>query len=121
MKRGMSQKVKEYHDNEARFHHEDDYLDKQARVCCPEPGPDEEYLNALDIMLFLWNCTPDMQVWFQPLITFGCDKLAYLETIAQGDEKSVEDIFRRMMAQPDGMHLKEADLMFLLGNLKKRF
>jgi len=124
----FAKKNKDYHDNQTRFDHDvlekiNEYLDKQAHVCSPEPVPDENYSNALDIMLFLWNCESDMEIWFQPLITFGCDNLLYLEIIAQWDKKSVEDILRRVMAQPDGIHLKEfeADLMFLLWNFKQRF
>ena len=125
MKCDISQKPKNYHVNQSHFGHDElnkinDFLDKQGHLRSPEPIPDEEYSNALDIMLFLRNCMPDMENWFQPLITFGCDRLSYLKIIAQWDENSIEDTFRRIMAQPDGIHLKETDLIFLLRNLKKR-
>ena len=74
-----------------------------------------------DLMEFLWECTPTMNQWYGPLVTFGCDNMQFIEALARWDDESLKAGLRLIKDQPGiDEKLENIDIVFLFRNLRKR-
>ncbi|KIM47351.1 hypothetical protein M413DRAFT_423131 [Hebeloma cylindrosporum] len=90
----------------------------EARAPEREKSPEAPRLSLKE---FLQTCTPTMEVWYSPLVAFGCDNIPFLEALARWDDKSLKAALRRVKDQPGiDKKLKETDAVFLFRNLRKR-
>jgi len=73
-------------------------------------------------MEFLQTCTPSMEIWYEPLVAFGCDNIPYLESLARWDDKS-SGAALRMVKDQAGINekVKDVNVVFLSRNLRERF
>jgi hypothetical protein len=95
-----------------------------ARDESPSPNREKSPAEAprQRLMEFLQTCTPKMDIWYEPLVAFGCDNMPFLEALARWDDKSLEAGLRRVKDQPGiDKTLEGIDVVFLFRNLRKRF